>query len=43
VSGIPRTFILDRNGKIRLDQSGFGPGLEAKFSSTIETLLEEGE
>jgi hypothetical protein len=43
VSGIPRTLILDRKGKVRFDQSGFGSGMEERMAKVIEELLAESE
>lgn len=43
VRGIPRTFILDRKGKVRFDQSGFGSGMEERMAKVIEELLAEND
>lgn len=41
VSGIPQLFILDKQGRIVYDHSGYGGGLEQSLRIIIEQLLGE--
>jgi cytochrome c biogenesis protein CcmG, thiol:disulfide interchange protein DsbE len=37
--GIPRMILVDREGKIRWETSGFGPSLEPEIEDVIKALL----
>ena len=39
VSAIPKTFLIDRQGKVVQIYTGFGPGREAELREQIESLL----
>jgi len=41
VSGIPRTLIIDKKGRIAFDHTGFAPGMEKEMEAEIGTLLAE--
>jgi peroxiredoxin len=41
VSGIPRTLIIDKKGRIAFDHTGFAPGMEKEMEAEIKTLLAE--
>ena len=43
VSGIPRLFILNREGRILYDHSGYGGGLEQSLTRILNELLAEGQ
>ena len=41
VSGMPNTFILDRDGKVRHIHKGYQPGVIDQYEKEIRTLLNE--
>ena len=41
VKAIPNIFIIDKKGKMRKNQVGFSPELEARFESFVDSLLKE--
>ena len=43
VSGIPRLFILNREGRILYDHGGYGGGLEQSLTLMLDKLLAEGQ
>ncbi len=42
VSGIPRLFILDREGRVIYDHAGYGGGLEQSLKLILDELLTHG-
>ena len=43
IEGIPTLFYVDREGKIRYRDVGFGPGREKQIEQRVKELLKEGE
>ena len=41
VGGLPTSFIIDRQGKIRFTHAGYGPEAVEKFGAEIRSLLDE--
>lgn len=41
IDDIPATFIVDRDGKLRLMTEGFNPGDDAKLDEFLQTLVNE--
>ena len=41
IDDLPSTFIVDRDGKLRLMTEGFNPGDEAKLDQFLQTLVNE--
>jgi cytochrome c biogenesis protein CcmG, thiol:disulfide interchange protein DsbE len=43
VSGIPQVYIIDREGKIKWGQRGYGSGMEARLRNAVESVLKGAE
>jgi thiol-disulfide isomerase/thioredoxin len=41
VSGIPRTLMIDKKGRIAFDHTGYSPGMESQVEAEITGLLAE--
>ncbi|HEX4937515.1 MAG TPA: peroxiredoxin family protein [Candidatus Kapabacteria bacterium] len=41
IDDLPATFVVDRDGKLRLMTEGFNPGDEARLDQFLETLVRE--
>ena len=41
VAGIPRTFIIDRDGRVVYDHGGYGGGLERNLTLILQDLLKK--